>query len=420
MIKHTVLGLILLLSLATTMVKANDWSEENITPELSINGDCQSCPIPREPVGLLVDRYFSPYTGAEANILLMRGYELLDDAWLPSTEGDNSFGLICARFGKYLLEGILTNTQIVAQHEVFGHGFRAREFHIPVSYRITPWGGYTAFSLAQYNKLTLNQKAALSSAGMEADGILANQLASRWLNTQNIDSREAHLYLGAALDQTLYVLGTRMEKDSNPEHTSHDAVQYVNDVNLWFRNQALTTSKLRKKILIDFLNPFLYYSLFSVGDYIICGSQQWEFPMIRIGQYRYLPAFRMALAPYGPEYQFINFINTPDYPIQFIARYGNTGGKQSSGLTLKVGQLYASELLYLDGRIDLWQQPQLNKPRASLAKNKIGAAAFLTGRYKLSPLLEVMGQVGYKTSGYIPGEVLNASPIIRFGLFMSI
>ncbi len=372
----------------------------------------------REPVGLIFDRHLSPFAGAEAMISVLRAYQALDDTVFQSSVGDQSFAMIAGRLGKLLfIEGLLSSTEVIAQHEVFGHGFRAREFHIPnLRYRVTPWSGWISMNALKFNQLSENEKIAIIAGGMEGTSILARQIRTRWFNSQSrsIDSREAHLYISASLDQTLYVLDTKQRRDKTFP-IGHDVINYITEVNNWYQSPVLNTHKLRRKILFDFVDPYLFYSAYSLGNYVIEGSQLWEYPMIPVGEYRYLPAMRMALAPYGPEYQLINFVKGLEQSYIATLRYGNTGGRHSSALALDILRLISSDLLFIDGKAELWHQPKMFAATAAVAKGHYGAALSLVARYRIAPKIDIMGQAGYKTTGYMPGEVLKHSPILRIG-----
>lgn len=384
--------------------------------------DCGISPCPVSYT-LLVDRYLSPVVGANALISLEQGYQALDDTFIPSSYGDKDFLMALGRLTKYALEGVLFSWMSVAQHEYFGHGFRAREFHLDnLHYSIRPYSGYTSFTVASYNRLSPTEKIALHAAGVEGTSILAKTLRSRWLETKFMDQREAHLYLKNALDQTTYVLNTRIWSRRSQRGViyddSHDIFGYIRNINLWHGHQVLTSHKLRKMVLIDFLDPYTFYSIFSIGKYIYDGCMGFEYPMIPICDYHYLPGFRLALAPYGPEYQFINYLRGSDNTIQVTLRHGHTGGKHSSGLTVDVYRLFTSELLNFDGSLYLWYQPRFHTLTAQAAKGRLGGGFALTARYRILQCLELIGQLGYKTSGYIPGEVLKHSPIVRGGFMM--
>lgn len=374
----------------------------------------------RPPYTFIFDKDASMVVGGNIFISSLHAYQSIDDAFIPSTEGIKDWTMMAGRFGKYLLEGILFNMGMIAQHEIFGHGARAREFNMHIrKYRVTPWSGYTYFKARDFQRLSPSEKTAFISGGVEGTYILAKQLRNQWLDSKYIDEREGHFYLQNVLDQTRYVLSTRHYKDLSPLH-GHDIGLYIHEVNKWHRQRVLTAHDLRRKILLDFVDPYTFYSFFSLIKYVVDGTQGFEYPMIPLGNYQYLPGFRIALAPYGPEYQFINYMRGPEHSIQTTLRYGDNGDKESYGFTMEITRILSSDLLNFDGRIDLWNQPKMHARTSRRAESKFGAAASIIARYRLAPCFEVMGQLGYKTTGYIPGEFLRHTPIIRAGFSLQI
>jgi len=336
-----------------------------------------------EPFGPVLDRHSSPYVGANAIITGLRGYQWLDDNLFPSTANDTSGAMILARFGRLVVVdyALVFGTAMVAQHEVFGHGFRLREFGVkPISYKIRPLEGSATFNAAQYNQLSFSEKAAVATGGMEANTVLANQLRVRWVDSGVIDSREATLYFLSSLDQTGYVLD--MTSQDNTFSNGHDVAEYIRDVNGWYQRPVVSMSKLKKRAWLDFFDPYLFYSVYSMGEYVTQGTQQWEYPMLSMGEYRYLPAARMVLAPYGAEYQLSSFIKGP-YTIFANVRYGNTGSRQSSSVGVEVVNLFNSDLLKIGAKVDVWNQPKLFTPNASLSSTKLGGAASMIARYRM-------------------------------------
>lgn len=379
--------------------------------------DSEGASQSRPPLGLTVDRHFSPIVGADGFITLIRGYSMLDDKLPPSTLGDTSAPMMAGRFGKLLFVDYLlvSNTAMIAQHEIFGHGFRAREFNLSVHrYKVTPFRGYISYNAHQYAALSPHEKAAFDVGGMEGTRLMGNRLSDRWMDSQSIDVREASLYLSATLDQTLYVLGTKKKYDHHYAN-GHDVMSYLQNVNQWHKRTALTERKLKRAAFIDFLNPHLFYSLYTCGQYVADGSQIWEYPMLDIGEYRYLPQFRSVLAPFGPEYQMTNWVKGIDHNFQADLRFGSTEGKRSAAIGLLATQLLTSDLLNIDGRADIWHQPKLFTASAAASKQQLGAALSVLARYRILQPLEITGQLGYKTTGYMPGEALKHSPILRVG-----
>lgn len=383
-----------------------------------------SIPMCRPPMTFIFDSTFSPIVGAEAFISGLRVYQLLDDNFVPSTQGSTDGTMVFARLGKLALEYLLFETVSTAQHEIFGHGARGREFHFePMRYRIRiGGGGSTHFQRRDYLRLSPNEKMAFTTGGVESTYILAKQLRNRWLDAKYLDEREGQLYLLTALDQTHYILKTHNKPGRRFFNAPflddrHDIMSYIRQINAWHRRHVLTASDLRRYALFDLLDPYLYLSLFSIGQYLYDGTQGFEYPMLDFGNIQYLPGFRLALAPYAPEYQFINYFRGLDQTVQFTLRYSNLASRQSYGLILEVLRLWSSDLLNFDGRLDLWNQPKLHTHFFRRSEdNKWGIGASIMARYRVNNSVELKAQLGYKTTGYIPGEALKHTPIIRAGI----
>jgi len=370
--------------------------------------------VPRT-LGLTLDRYYSPAVGSELVLSLLHGVQTLEDRWLSPKQNDTSLQPVLSRIGQFAIEGLLWNTATTAQHEIFGHGFRAREFHMPAHYRVNiGGGGRIRFPVANYNQLSYHERAAFNAGGMEANSRLAKDLRDQWLSHSHMDMREAHVYLNASLDQTLYMRDT-FKKDKNAMASGHDVASYIAEVNSWHGASVLTNDKLKHRALLDLLDPYLFYSLYSVGHYLHDGTQSFEYPMISLGDYQYLPALRMIPAPYGIEYQWMNFVKGPDYDIQAGLRAGKTGNLGSHTLDLELNRIFSSDILFLDLKSSLWRQPKLFTASAATTKAHMGAALSMVARYRMTQSVEFSGQAGYKTTGYMPGEILKHTPILRVG-----
>lgn len=417
--RNIILALVMLFGLNTTCVYADDFeslgNSSDCAPSLTYeSSDC--CPLGL--IGLIVDKNYTPITGGTLFISLLRGYMKLDDYFYPDSKGDTNSYMILGRMLKFAIEGTVLSTMMVAQHEVFGHGWRAREFGVPVlGYEIRPFSGSTELSAVAYNQLLLTEQAAISTGGMEANTILAKQLRNHWLPTASLDEREGLFYLLTATDQTHYVVKTARR---NTFSSGNDVIAYINEVNNWYGSQVLTRHNLKNKVLIDLLDPFLWFSLYGVGNYLYDGTQCFQYPMIPIGDYQYLPGMRLALAPYGPEYQLINYIRGNDYILQATLRYGRTGKKDSMAVVLERSCLWVAGDLMFDGRLDIWGQPRVLVNYSYQTNRQIGGAISLTGHYRIAGCFEILGQAGYKTSGFMPGESLKRGAILRIGFGFSI
>ncbi len=399
---------------ATLSLSPTTVAHEGLPLGLVDNATQTETSVPRT-LGLTLDRYYTPAVGSELVLSLLHGVQTLEDRVLQQTQGDTRLQPVLARIGQFAIEGLLWNTATTAQHEIFGHGFRARECHMPAHYRVNiGGGGRVRFPVATYNQLSYHEKAAFNAGGMEATSRLAKDLRDQWLNHTHMDMREAHVYLNASLDQTLYMRDA-FKKDKNAIANGHDVGNYVAEVNTWHGATVLTNDKLKNRALLDLLDPYLFYSVYGVGHYLYDGTQSFEYPMINLGDYQYLPALRVIPAPYGIEYQWMNFVKGPDYDIQAGLRAGKTGTLGSHALDLEINRIFSSDLLFMDLKSSLWHQPKLFTASAATTKGHMGAALSIIARYRMTQSVELSGQAGYKTTGYMPGEILKHTPILRVG-----
>ncbi len=353
-----------------------------------------------------IDKYYSPYMGANLLFSAWRGYEAVDDIVASGTAGNTSNCMTLVRTGKLAFEVTLANFLMVIQHEVFGHGARAREFNVSnVGYHINVFTGKTTYPYSSFAQLSVNQQAAMSSGGVEATSIFAAQIENSFFRNGEVDSRAAVLYLLNTFDESLYAFSTT----SSVMHPDNDANAYLLYVNNWFENStALSSQKMKNSMIWSWLNPMIYMSGFSLIKYLFMGDNTLNFPTLHIGDARFLPTTRVLFAPYGPEYQLlVNLFTKEDKFVGVNLRYGRTSGKTSWGADLIVAPLANYECFYVENKLSIWHQPHLLQNYAPQNTNKYGFGEFLTLYYKLARGVYALGEVGYKVSGYMPGRQLS-------------
>lgn len=370
--------------------------------------------VSAEEYNILVDKHFSPYAGA---YLMQDGYtafKTLDDIYIPSSEGKRSLLWSLGRTGKLYLEMMLSSFMMVAQHEVFGHGYRAREFDFShIGYEVNIASGATSFLFSDYLRLNLLQQSALNSAGMEATTILSQQIRHPWFMERCIDNRDALFYVISAIDQPNYIFSTN-EGDTT---AGNDVNAYVLTINNWFGSNAITKKRLKQREVWDLLDPTLYFAFYTMGRYIATGVPTTCMPMFNVCGYDYLPTPRLLLAPWGPEFQIQNHLVSPNNRyIRLNLRYGNTAFIHSYGIDLMVRPIWEYYNFEFGTKLYLWRQPKMTSRSAQQAKNQVGAAAFVSADYKFNRCWYALSELGYKTSGYIPGDPLGNSWVWRLGI----
>ena len=383
---------------------------------------------------LIADRYFSPYAGSEDLIVT---HQLIERSSQPLTDLYQTNPALWAKGARaaelFLFWYPLDILTMTVQHEVFGHGYRVRSlpdteakvlrytFNVPPPYGLG--GGATHF---QYNlqNTTIFEGLAVVTGGVEATAIGANRLRMQWLGKGDINPRQSFLYLHSEHDLTNYATISILSNDDG------DMNIYRNFLNRTYSGSHLSSESLAKQALINLLDPFTYYSLYSTYNYIKKGETG-PIPMIPLGSYRYLPGARLGLTPFGPEYYLENFLVKDNKPIYFYLRGGKHAGMNTLGLGVENPHQWQIGSLQLGYRVDLWQQPKidmldlrfamsefLTHPglHANTPKSRFGASASLIAQKKLWKTGMLFVQCGGKTKGYVPGESLDSSLILRVGI----
>lgn len=355
---------------------------------------------------LSVDKYYSPYMGSDWIISGLHAYQGIDDIVASSTEGNTTTCMTMIRSGKWFFEFTLSSFAAVVQHEVFGHGARAREFNVPdIGYHINLYSGATTYPTEYFNSLDPNQRAMITAGGVEATSILSQQIEIDWIKEGAIDSRAATMYLVNSLDESVYAFGL----DGNALHPDNDSYSYIGNVNIWFDKEALTPNKLKWAVAWNWLDPMLYLSTWSLFKYLWMGQSNFEFSTLHIGDTRFMPTTRTYLTPYGPEYNLLLNLYTPEKKYYGInLRYARTDGKTAGGIDLNVNPVKTNECFYIVNKISAWRQPHLlQNDTATNNTSKYGFGEFLAIYYRLAHGIYAKGELGYKLSGYIPGRQLS-------------
>lgn len=368
---------------------------------------------------LIVDQYWSPFAGTALNLSIFHTYTFLDDQYLPSSEGKVTVFWALGRIGKLFIDDVISEYLMVFQHEVFGHGYRFREFDFKsIGYYVGYKHGYTDPAHTSYNTnlsstLAEPKKAAISAAGMEANAVFSQQIRENWIFENKIDRREAWLYLITSLDQSEYIMIT----DDDETSLGNDVYAYVNEVNAWYQNAHLSPHKLHRYALWDLLDPSLYFGLYTVGDYLLKGTPHLPMPMVHVKGYDYIFSSRLLLSPFGPEFQIQNYVVTPKHKLlQINVRYGNNSQIQSYGLDFFMRPIWRYKEWKFSNKLYLWSQPKfLKQSLAAGVKTGLGIADFVAAEYKFYKCFAAYGEFGYKTAGYIQGVPLSNSWVWRIG-----
>jgi hypothetical protein len=352
-----------------------------------------------------------------------------ENNFLKKTAG---FGYRMAKL--YFLDAQLDGFIALSQHEVFGHGARFREFgYEENSYNLNlypPFGDGHGF--ARYGNLkkgfkypTSQEYSAINIGGVDGEMLLANNLASQILLDDTLHYRQSLLYLIAQNNEICYLWFTRYSKPENIK-PGNDMVNYINGINYLYSHsidKVYDLKELSNQSLISFANPLQIYAAFSIlYTYGIKGKKQnKKIPMIKFGEVRYLPALNYSLTPFGSQYHFINYVRYKRMLFSGDFNLGENTFNNFYGLSLKCYNLIDKKRITINFHLDAWNQPELELESYSrpLKANKIGEAFkvdVMLRPYIQQNKLGLFLQIGYKSKGYISGETLAESFILRYGL----
>jgi hypothetical protein len=399
-----------------------------------------------------VDRDFTSYSGAENLLSVQQSIERIDSLIHPSptiTLEDIQNPERCPtllpreqwiRYAKSLFVWTPINTLLaVTQHEVFGHGYRARdlgtEFVEVTGYKMYVFAGATALEIT--DKLTTSQMITINIAGLEAGSVLANKTRLEWLTNGKMSGKRGMLYLYSALSPLTYAF-TVKENPTAPPVDGNDISGFLYFLNTTYQDSYLSYTKTRNLSFINLLDPFVYYSLISQLFYVHL-STPINILMFNLGPVQYLPSARVALTPFGLQGYFENFFLINKIPTYLYFKWGQNGPNQYWGLGVENQKILHWKSGSLGLRMDIWNQPhvlfepgalsvvdlynlpsgsavpQLYPPSVLHAKSLGAAFSIMAAQSLVKWPLQLYLELGYKTTGYLPGEALRESPIARGG-----
>ena len=389
---------------------------------------------------IIFDQQLSQNFGAYNLITAHRAIYMFEDKHIGDTLfKENNALKKTAGIGYRLAKLLVLDAQVdcftaLIQHEAFGHGARYRELgYIKNSFNLNlyfPFGDGSGFAQrgtlqAGYKYPTSQENIAASIGGVDAEMLLAGNLGNQMLLDDTIHYRNGLLYLIAQNNLPLYLWSTRYTQPQNIK-PGNDMVAYMNGINYLYprtTNKTYDINTLSNQSLISLANPLQVYSAFSiVYSYLIKGEKQMKkIPMIKLGQVRYLPALGYSFTPFGSQYHFINYIRYKRMLFNADFNLGENTFTNFYGLSIKGFNVVNNKRLTLNFHIDVWNQPELdldNYLRPS-AIDKIGGAIkvdLMLRPFVRQNKIGLFVQTGYKTKGYVTGEVLAESFILRYGI----
>lgn len=385
---------------------------------------------------LVIDEKLSSIAGAENMHTLNHGLHYVADEIFPyQMKRERGFvrkvGAISYRLAKTaLIDAHIDLSMFLFQHEYFGHGYRYREVDFKNNaYEIFPYppygigGGYAMPGRANYPRvLGAHEEILIRAGGMEASAVLSQSVKNKWLEADQVTYQDWLLYTAGLLDQTYYIY---YSKKAANRTSGNDVINYLKKVNATYgyvnpEEYVVTLKDLEKRSLLNFVNTYQLLAAYTFfKTYLWDGETALALPMINLGRYRWLPAVRFGLTPFGSEIYFENDLRANDKRYGLYARIGDGKLAKFWGGGLDYYQPLKA-YCHLRAQIDFWHQPSLELgglssyyTSAGLGGRALLAADFLPS-YRLP--LGVFAQLGYKTNGHLPGEQLAKGWVMRIGL----
>ncbi len=161
------------------------------------------------------------------------------------------------------------------QHEIHGHGARAREYNLKPSYGFGL--DFSAYTTIDRDPRTLAELSALAAGGTEANAIMAQRILLDFCRPRSIPASAAALLLPARLDLSVYIAATsrpRADEDGRNENAASFTEEYEqgNDIAIYLATRQATrrdgdpSAVWRRDYAVDFDDPLLRKSSRQTRD----------------------------------------------------------------------------------------------------------------------------------------------------------
>ena len=388
------------------------------------------------PANIVVDRDLTTASGVMDVLTIQRALSRLEDRLVPTrfaeaTPTEHALGIVY-RLGKWVALDLPQDVLLMdIAHEVFGHGSRLRELNVSgIHYGFDlppPYGSgnaVTSFDAAGLATATRADGLAIDTGGIEAQNVLADDIGQQALTTGTWSYRQAWLYAQSRIAGLLYIQGV----SAHPE-PGNDVADFLHDFNAGCQPPTcsmLTASTLKHRALFMLADPALATAAYAFAvSYVVQGQPTAAMPMISLPSgLRYLPTAGFAMTPYGTEWTTDQNFVANGHLTRVTLRVGDAGATRPWGASVLLARIAALGPVTADVSADLWRQPPLDASPSAIALKTGGLVAATAhaalGHRSASSRVGVIGQFGYKSVGFAPGEPLRAGAVVRAGLTVAL
>ncbi len=314
------------------------------------------------------------------------------------------------------------------QHEVFGHGARAREYNLDPEYTFgIDFSGGTGLNKNPESNL---QNIVIAGGGTEGDSVMAHQILLDLYSGDGTDGSKIPLMAIAKLDFSLYCLITPDPVDSSGDfgdayNDGNDIAYYIvsrqaqrrgadpadvwnNDYPIDFSDSQLSDNydDLRAAAIWNLIDPAALAAMVGyVADHVIGGATQVRPPAIPLGGGFGLTAGTRAFIGPSEVTRFLDlYLLTPGPLLTAYARDLQSSRDQSYGFGGGVHKLPLGRAVTLAAGADYWQTPDAEEALFDgsgwNASGEIGV--MVTDHFGLTCKL------GSKSDGYFPGTPIDS------------
>ena len=326
----------------------------------------------------------------------------------------------------------------VVQHEVDGHGGRAREFGLHPSYGFGfDFSGYTATKLPPR---THEENMLIDTAGVESDGVMARRILLDALRPEGTDGAKIPLAMMAKLDLTLYVADVENPSKSGSKlveqyQSGNDMASYlvsrqaarrgVPPEDVWTGSYTVDTNDrllrsnwnaMRTTALWNALDPSLVSAVYAYfRDHVIGGQARVHPPALRVSDGLSLTlGTRGALGPQSVS-RFLDLYGlTRDGVVDVYVRDLDSSVDRTWGAGAAVHALRLGRGLELGVQADTWKEPKSGEG----IYDGNGTAWNVTGTVDatLGQTWGLSAKVGTKSKGFLPGKPKDSGVYAGFGI----
>ncbi len=327
---------------------------------------------------------------------------------------------------------------MLVQHEIGGHGGRARELSLDPSYGIN-WD-LSAYTSTRHDPETTEQLAILAAGGAEADTVMSYRAILDLVGPDGADGSKVPLVFMAKLDLPLYVFGTPSPRPGTDEEDFGPQSEEGNDVAIYLVSRQGRRAGADASVIwnggyvIDFedpllqenwddarvtaawslLDPSLVAAMFAYfKDHVFRGQRQVRAPGLRLPNgSSLLVGTRGSLGPQTVSRFLDIYLNSEWGLATFYVRDLDSSVDRAYGFGAGLHDLRLGQKARLSLAADVWQEPDsiegfyegtgwnANAEIETMFGSRWGGAA----------------KVGAKSDGFFPGLPMDEGVYLGLGL----